>query len=47
MVLFETPSGGRVFSVGSINYVASLPVDAEVSQITANVLRKFLLHRDA
>ncbi len=42
MVIFETPGGGAVFSVGSINYVASLPVDAAVSQITANVLKKLL-----
>jgi N,N-dimethylformamidase len=42
MVVFDTPSGGAVFSVGSINYVASLPVDAAVSRITANVLHKFL-----
>jgi N,N-dimethylformamidase len=42
MVVFETASGGGVFSVGSINYVASLPVDDHVSRITANVLRKFL-----
>lgn len=42
MVIFDTPSGGAVFSVGSINYVASLPVDEFVSQVTANVLRRFL-----
>jgi hypothetical protein len=42
MVTFDTPSGGRVFSAGSINYVASLPVDESVSRITANVLRRFL-----
>ncbi len=42
MVVLETPSGGRVFSVGSINYVLSLPVDDDVSRITANVLRKCL-----
>jgi len=42
MLLFDTPSGGRVFSVGSINYVASLPVDEFVSSITARVLREFL-----
>jgi N,N-dimethylformamidase len=42
MVVFDTPSGGKVFSVGSINYVASLPVDDHVSTITANVLRAFL-----
>lgn len=42
MVIFGTPSGGTVFSVGSISYVASLPVDNPVSTITANVLRRFL-----
>ena len=42
MVIFETAAGGAVFSVGSINYVASLPVDAAVSRITANVLQRFL-----
>ncbi len=42
MVIFDTPSGGKVFSVGSISYVASLPVDEQISKITANVLRKFL-----
>ncbi|HVK16824.1 MAG TPA: carboxypeptidase-like regulatory domain-containing protein [Fimbriiglobus sp.] len=42
MVAFDTPGGGAVFSVGSINYVASLPVDEQVSRVTANVLRRFL-----
>jgi N,N-dimethylformamidase len=42
MVIFETAREGWVFSVGSINYVASLPVDAAVSRITANVLKRFL-----
>lgn len=42
MVLFDTPSGGRVFSVGSICWPSSLPVDDGVSRITANVLRRFL-----
>jgi len=42
MLTFETPSGGMVFSVGSINYVASLPVDEKVSKVNENVLRKFL-----
>src|SRR5204862_4919610 len=35
MVIFDTQSGGCVFSVGSINYVSSLPVDEHVSWITA------------
>lgn len=42
MVIFETPSGGSVFSAGSINYVASLPVDDAISKITDNVIRRFL-----
>jgi N,N-dimethylformamidase len=42
LVTFDTPSGGMVFSAGSINYVAALPVDEAVSRITENVLRKFL-----
>jgi hypothetical protein len=43
MITFDTPSGGKVFSVGSINYVSSLPIDEKVSQITSNVLRRFLV----
>jgi hypothetical protein len=42
MVVFDTPSGGLVFSAGSISYPAALPVDEQVSRITANVLRRFL-----
>jgi len=42
MLTFDTASGGMVFSVGSINYVASLPVDEKVSIITENVLRRLL-----
>ena len=42
MVAFETPGGGRVFSVGSITYPSSLPVDDGISKLTANVLRRFL-----
>jgi hypothetical protein len=42
MLTFDTPGGGMVFSVGSINYVASLPVDENISNITENVLRRFL-----
>jgi hypothetical protein len=41
MVIFDTPSGGSVFSAGSISYPASLPVDVHVSRITANVLKRF------
>jgi hypothetical protein len=42
MVYFTTPGGGAVFSVGSINYVSSLPVDDAVSRITKNVIEKML-----
>ena len=42
MVHFETPGGGAVFSVGSITYACSLPVDDGISRITTNVLRRFL-----
>lgn len=42
MILYDTPSGGAVFSAGSITWPASLLVDEAVSRITANVLRRFL-----
>ncbi|MBI1774661.1 MAG: carboxypeptidase regulatory-like domain-containing protein [Proteobacteria bacterium] len=42
MVIHETASGGRVFSVGSITWPSSILVDDAVSRITANVLRNFL-----
>jgi len=42
MVYVEHPSGGRVFSAGSISYVATLLVDHHISTLTANVLRRFL-----
>ncbi len=42
MVCFDTPSGGSVFSAGSICYPSSLPVDVGLSRITVNVLRRFL-----
>jgi N,N-dimethylformamidase len=42
MVVYDTGSGGSVFSVGSITYCACLLVDDLTSQITANVVRRFL-----
>ena len=43
MVIYETPGGGQVFSVGSITWPSSILVDDAVSKITANVLRRFLV----
>ena len=45
MVFFETPPGGAVFSVGSINWLGSLGWNGyanNVSRVTENVLRRFL-----
>lgn len=42
IVHFETARNGGVFSVGSISWVSSLPVDRHVSQITENAIRRFL-----
>jgi len=47
MTLYDTPSGGAVFSAGSICYPSSLPVDDALSRVTAKVLRRFLLARSA
>ncbi len=45
MTFFETPSGGAVFSVGSMTYAGSIPVDNcenTLARLTTNVLRRFL-----
>lgn len=42
LVQFDTPRGGGVFSVGSISWVSSLPVDEHVARITENAIRRFL-----
>ncbi|HVX16124.1 MAG TPA: carboxypeptidase-like regulatory domain-containing protein [Pirellulales bacterium] len=42
IVYYDTPSGGEVFSVGSIGWTSSLLVDDPVAKITANVLARFL-----
>jgi N,N-dimethylformamidase len=44
MVFFETPSGGAVFSTGSISYAGSLAVNGyenDIARITGNVLERF------
>lgn len=44
IVFFETPSGGAVFSVGSMAYIGALNhnnCDNDISRITRNVLRRF------
>jgi N,N-dimethylformamidase len=46
IVYFETPNGGGMFSVGSIDWTASLShndYDNNVARITANVLDAFLM----
>ena len=42
IVVRETPSGGAVFSVGSITWPACILVDEGVAAITRNVLRRYL-----
>jgi len=42
MVIFDTPSGGAVFSVGSLAWNLSIVIDEQVSRITRNVLDRFL-----
>jgi len=42
MIYYDTPSGGEVFSAGSITWTSSVLVDDAVSKITANVIRRFL-----
>lgn len=41
MVHFETPSGGEVFSVGSICWITSMLVDENVSKVSRNVIDHF------
>ncbi|MBL8701110.1 MAG: N,N-dimethylformamidase [Alphaproteobacteria bacterium] len=44
MVFFETPAGGAVFSVGSMNFVGSLPIDGYDNLLTrmmTNVVQRF------
>ncbi len=45
MVFFETPSGGAVFSTGSISYAGALAhnnFDNDIARITGNALKRFL-----
>ena len=43
IVYHQTESGGEVYSVGSISYPCSLPVDENISRITRNVIDRFLM----
>jgi N,N-dimethylformamidase len=48
MVFFTTPSGGAVFSVGSINWLGALGwngYDNNVARVTENVVRRFMDRR--
>jgi N,N-dimethylformamidase len=45
MLFFETPAGGAVFSVGSMTFAGSVPVDdcnSVLGRLTTNVLHRFL-----
>ncbi len=45
LIYFETPGGGAVFSVGSINWVGAMAwkgYENNVAQITANALHEFI-----
>ena len=42
LAYYETPSGGAVFSAGSIAWPSAILIDDCVSRITANVLDRFL-----
>ncbi len=45
LTFFETPSGGAVFSTGSISYAGALSVNGynnPIAQLTGNVLRRFV-----
>jgi N,N-dimethylformamidase len=42
LAYYATPSGGAVFSAGSIAWTSAILVDHHVSRITANVLNRFL-----
>ena len=45
MLYYQTPSGGQVFSTGSITYCGCLPWnngDNNISKLTGNVFRRFL-----
>ena len=44
LTFFETPSGGAVFSVGSMAYVGALNhnnFNNDIARITTNVLKRF------
>jgi hypothetical protein len=43
MIIYQEPGEGSVFSVGSISYGGSLLVDNHISQITKNVINRFLI----
>ena len=47
MILVSRPNGGRVFSVGSMNWIPFLAanvIDNNVARFTSNVVRNFLTH---
>ena len=44
LTFFETPNGGAVFSVGSMNFLGALPVNSytnTAARLIANIIRRF------
>jgi N,N-dimethylformamidase len=39
---FETPAGGAVFSVGSMTWAGSMPIQGTLRTLTTNVLKRFM-----
>jgi N,N-dimethylformamidase len=44
LTFFETPDGGAVFSVGSMNFIGALPIDGyenPAAKLITNIVRRF------
>jgi N,N-dimethylformamidase len=44
LTFFETPNGGAVFSVGSMNFIGALPVNGYtnvVAKLVVNIVQRF------
>jgi len=44
LTFFETPNGGAVFSVGSMNFIGALPIDnydSVAARLITNIVKRF------